>query len=61
MSHDKSQKRTYKSYSPLVGFSIMKNCIKALSLYNPQHLSSPKKLMVLLKSSSRRENLPLLH
>ncbi|KAJ6949829.1 hypothetical protein NC651_003722 [Populus alba x Populus x berolinensis] len=61
MSNDKSRKRTYKSYSLLLGFSIMKSCIKALSLNNPQNLSSLKKLMVLLKSSSRRENLPLLH
>ncbi|KAJ6969090.1 hypothetical protein NC653_036909 [Populus alba x Populus x berolinensis] len=38
----------------------MKSCIKALSLFNPQNLSSLKKLMVLLKSFSRRENLPLL-
>ncbi|KAJ6969091.1 hypothetical protein NC653_036910 [Populus alba x Populus x berolinensis] len=39
----------------------MKSCIKALSLFNPQNLSSLKKPMVLLKSFSRRENLPLLH
>ncbi|KAJ6858775.1 hypothetical protein NC652_041158 [Populus alba x Populus x berolinensis] len=61
MSRDKSRKRTYKSYSLLLGLQIMKSCIKALSPYNPQNLSSPKKLMVLLKSSSRKENLLLLH
>jgi len=61
MSRGKSRKRTYKSYSLLLGLQIMKSCIKALSLYNPQNPSSPKKLMVLLKSSSRKENLPLLH
>ncbi|KAJ6964857.1 hypothetical protein NC652_002935 [Populus alba x Populus x berolinensis] len=61
MSRDKSRKRTYKSYSLLLGLQIMKGCIKALSPYNPQNLSSPKKLMVLLKLSSRKENLLLLH
>ncbi|KAJ6927545.1 hypothetical protein NC651_011556 [Populus alba x Populus x berolinensis] len=48
------QKRTYKSYFPILELPIMKSYIKALSLYNPQNLSSPKKLMVLLKSSSRK-------
>ncbi|KAJ6901528.1 hypothetical protein NC651_019331 [Populus alba x Populus x berolinensis] len=35
---------TYKSYSLLLGLSIMKSCIKALSLYNPQNPSSLKKI-----------------
>ncbi|KAJ6936283.1 hypothetical protein NC652_011108 [Populus alba x Populus x berolinensis] len=44
MSHGKSQKRTFKSYSFLLRLQIMKSYIKALSLYNPQNLSSPKKV-----------------
>ncbi|KAJ7012224.1 hypothetical protein NC653_002327 [Populus alba x Populus x berolinensis] len=45
MSHDKSLKNggTDKSYSPFLGLPIIKRYIKALSLYNPQNLSSLEK------------------
>ncbi|KAJ6949188.1 hypothetical protein NC651_003252 [Populus alba x Populus x berolinensis] len=56
MSQDKSRKRTYRSYSFLPRLPIMKSHVKALFLYNPQNLSSLKRLMVLLKSSSKRRN-----